>query len=88
MQAVDEAIDLARKAIISDPYPQAYRLLANGYYKKGRLPEADLATAEALFLEGDVKQAQIFAKRAQSKLRSGSPEWIRAGDIVSYKNRT
>ncbi len=84
-RGLDEAMDLARKSIISDPSPQAYRLLANGYYKKGRLPEADLATAEALFLEGDVKQAQIFAKRAQSKLRSGSPEWIRAGDIVNYK---
>ncbi|MGE5512501.1 MAG: M48 family metalloprotease [Bacteroidota bacterium] len=84
-RGLDEAMDLARKSIISDPSPQAYRLLANGYYKKGRLPEADLATAEALFLEGDVKQAQIFAKRAQSRLRSGSPEWIRAGDIVNYK---
>ncbi len=84
-RGLDEAMELARKSIISDPSPQAYRLLANGYYKKGRLPEADLATAEALFLEGDVKQAQIFAKRAQSKLRSGSPEWIRAGDIVNYK---
>lgn len=85
VRGVDEAIELGRKSIIGDPNPQAYRLLANGYYKKGKLPEADLATAEALFLEGDVKQAQIFAKRAQSKLRSGSPEWIRAGDIVNYK---
>jgi predicted Zn-dependent protease len=84
-RGVDEARDLARKSIVSDPSPQAYRLLANAFYKKGRLPEADLATAEALFLEGDVKQAQIFAKRAQSRLRSGSPEWIRAGDIVNYK---
>lgn len=82
---VDEAIALARKSLIADPNPHAYRLLANGFYKKQRLPEADLATAEALFLEGDVKQAQIFAKRAQPKLRSGSPEWIRAGDIVNYK---
>ena len=85
VHGIDEAIDLARKSIVVDPAPQAYRLLANGYYKKGKLPEADLASAEAHFLEGDVKQAQIFAKRAQVKLPSGSPEWIRAGDIVNYK---
>jgi hypothetical protein len=26
-----------------------------------------------------------MAKRAQVGLRNGSPEWIRAGDIVNYK---
>jgi predicted Zn-dependent protease len=87
-RAIDEAIELSRKSLIDDPNSQAYRLLATGYYKKGRLPEADLATAEAYFLEGDVKQAQIFAKRAQMKLRPGSPEAIRAGDIVNYKIRS
>jgi len=82
---VDEAIALSRKSLIDDPNPQAYRILAQGYSGQNRLPEANLATAEALFLEGDIKQAQIFAKRAQVGLRNGSPEWIRAGDIVNYK---
>lgn len=80
-----EAIDLARKSLIQDPNPQAYRILANGFYKQNLLPEADLSTAEALFLEGDLKQAQIFAKRAQPRLKNGSPTWIRAGDIVNFK---
>jgi predicted Zn-dependent protease len=39
-------------------------------------------------IEGNVKQAQIFAKRAQLKLPRGSPEWIRAEDIVNYKEPT
>jgi len=82
---LDEVINLARKSLIQDPNPQAYRILANAYYKQDRLPEADLATAEALFLEGDLKQAQIFAKRAQPRLKNGSPNWIRAGDIVNFK---
>ncbi len=82
---IDEIISLARKSLIQDPNPQAYRILANAYYKQNRLPEADLATAEALFLEGDLKQAQIFAKRAQPRLKNGSPNWIRAGDIVNFK---
>jgi predicted Zn-dependent protease len=82
---LDEVINLARKSLIQDPNPQAYRILANAFYKQNRLPEADLATAEALFLEGDLKQAQIFAKRAQPRLKDGSPNWIRAGDIVNFK---
>src|SRR5690606_1389437 len=82
---MDEVIRLARKSLIEDPHPQAYRILANAFYKQNRLPEADLATAEALFLEGDLKQAQIFAKRAQPRLKNGSPNWLRAGDIVNFK---
>lgn len=81
----DETIKLARQAIVADPDPQAYRILANNYYKKNLTPEADLAIAEAHFLEGDIKKAQIFAKRSQRGLKNGSPEALRAGDIVNYK---
>jgi predicted Zn-dependent protease len=84
-RSVEEAITLARKALIADKNPEGYRLLASGYAKQGRVPEADLAIAEAHFLEGNIKQAQIFAKRSQRGLKAGSPEGLRAGDIVSYK---
>ncbi|MGE0765992.1 MAG: M48 family metalloprotease [Hyphomicrobiaceae bacterium] len=83
--SVSEAIALARRSLIRDKNPQAYRLLASGYAKQGHLPEADLAIAEAHFLEGNLKQAKIFAKRSQRGLKNGSPEALRAGDIVSYK---
>ncbi|MGD9805891.1 MAG: M48 family metalloprotease [Hyphomicrobiaceae bacterium] len=83
--SVNEAISLARHSIIKDRNPQAYRLLASGYAKHGQLAEADLAIAEAHFLEGDLRQAKIFAKRSQRGLKNGSPEGLRAGDIVSYK---
>jgi predicted Zn-dependent protease len=82
---VEEVVQLVRKSLIQDPNPQAHRILANAYYKQNKLPDADLATAEALYLEGDLKQAQIFAKRALPRLKSGSPNWIRAGDIVNFK---
>jgi predicted Zn-dependent protease len=82
---IDESIRLARQSLVLDPNPQAYRILANGYHKRGQTPEADWAIAEAHFLEGDIKQAQIFAKRSQRGLKSGSPESLRAGDIVNYK---
>lgn len=81
----EEAIRLAKRSLIKDPNPQAYRILASAYAGRNMTPQADLAIAEAHFLEGDVKQAQIFAKRSQRGLANGSPESIRAGDIVNYK---
>jgi len=83
--SVKEVVALARSSLIKDKNPQAYRLLASGYAKQGHVAEADLAIAEAHFLEGDLKQAKIFAKRSQRGLKNGSPEGLRAGDIVSYK---
>ena len=44
--------------------------------------------AQAYFMEGDLKQAQLFAKRAQTKLRSGTPEWLKNDDIINYKPQT
>ena len=32
-------------------------------------------------------EAHSFAKRAVTKLRDGSPEWLRAQDIIKYKER-
>lgn len=83
-----EAVALLRKALIEDENSRAYRLLANSYYKQGKRPEADAMIAQAYFLEGDVKQAQLFAKRAQTKLPSGTPEWLKNDDIINYKPQT
>ena len=86
---IDEAIGLLRRAILSDDgNALAHRQLATALSRKGQEPQALLATAQAYMIEGNVKQAQIFAKRAQLKLPRGSPEWIRAEDIVNYKEPT
>lgn len=82
---LDESVTLLRKSLIEDQNAQAYRMLANAYYKQGKGPEADAMTAQAHFLEGNLKQSQIFAKRAQTKLRPGSPEWIKNDDIINYR---
>jgi predicted Zn-dependent protease len=81
----NESVDLLRKSLIEDQNPRAFRLLATAYYKQGKGPEADSAQAQAEFLEGDLKKAQIFAKRAQTKLPPGSPDWIKTDDIINYK---
>jgi predicted Zn-dependent protease len=86
---LDEAIALLRKSAIREgDYSLAYHQLAKAFYKKGLLPQADLAAAQGHFIEGNVDQAQIFAKRAQTKLPQGSPEWIKAEDIINFRKRT
>lgn len=83
---LDDSLNLLRRAVVRDgDNSSAYHQLAKAYYKKGLGPQADLAAAQAHFIEGNVKQAQIFAKRAQTKLQQGSPEWIKSEDIITYK---
>ena len=86
--AMNESIDLLRKSLIDDQNSRAYRLLATAYYAQGKGPEADAAQAQAEFQEGDLKKAQIFARRAQAKLKEGTPEWIQTDDIINYKPQT
>ncbi len=83
--AVAESVEMLRKALVEDQNPDAYRLLANAYYKQGKGPQADAMMAQAHFFGGDVKQAQIFAKRAQARLQPGTPEWIKNDDVINYK---
>ena len=85
----DEAITLLRKSIAREgENSMAYNLLGQAYYEKGLLPQSELARAQGLFYFGDVKQAQMFAKRAQAGLKAGSPEWIKADDILNFKPPT
>ncbi len=86
--ATNESVALLRRSLLTDENSRAYRLLATGYYKQGKRPQADAMIAQAYFLEGDLKKAQTFAKRAQTKLRSGSPEWLKNDDIINYKPQT
>ena len=66
----------------------AYNMLGQAYYEKGLLPQSELARAQGLFYFGDVKQAQMFAKRAQAGLKPGTPEWVKADDILNFKPPT
>lgn len=85
---LDQSIALLRKSLVEDKNPRAYRLLATAYYNQGNGPKADAVTAQAYFLEGDLKQAQIFAKRAHPRLKKGSPEWIKNDDIINFQPQT
>lgn len=88
-KSVDEAIGLLRKAVTRDSEnAMAYNMLGQAYYEKGMMPQSELARAQGLFYFGDVKQAQMFAKRAQAGLKPGTPEWVKADDILNYKPQT
>ena len=72
------ATELCKRAILTDPTPLAYWILArvtNG-------GESDWAMAEFYNMNGDTKNAKKYAKKAQKKAKKGSPEYIKSGDIL------
>ena len=85
----EEAISLLRAALAREPeIPEAYAQLAMAYGRKGDLAQADLASAQAAFTRGDIKTARELATRAKTRFAVGSPGWVKADDIVSYRPPT
>lgn len=84
--AVRKAVSEIRKGLDRDRENiSAYRYLAQAYGQLGEIGEAELATAEGYFYSGVYHDAKVFAARAQTKLKRGSPGWVRAQDIINYK---
>ena len=85
--------DMLKKAVVelqagllrAKEYSVGYRYLAQAQAQLGNIAGADLATADGNFYAGNYKDAKIFAARAQQKLKKGSPGWLRAQDIINYK---
>ncbi len=66
----------------------AWRQLGIAYGRLNQLGESSLALAEEAIIRGRNKDAIRLAERAQKMLKSGTPDWIRAEDIVNQaKNR-
>jgi predicted Zn-dependent protease len=65
--------------------PDAYSHLARAYGLKNDLGHADLASAQAAFLRGDIKTAREIATRAKTRFPVGSPGWVKADDLASLK---
>jgi predicted Zn-dependent protease len=83
---IDEAINILQAAVIKEPEsPDVYSQLAMAYGQKNDIPRADLAAAQAAFMRGDIKTAREIAARAKTRFPVGSPGWVKADDIVSYK---
>jgi predicted Zn-dependent protease len=83
---VEEAITSLRKALSNDSeIPDAYDHLAIAYGRKGDLADADLASAQAAFNRGNLPTARQLAARAKGRFAIGSPGWVKADDIASFK---
>jgi predicted Zn-dependent protease len=96
-QLVDEAITNLRLALArEDSSAMGYRQLAIAYARKADavhaagakkqfMAQAELATAETYFYEGQLKLAKQQAKRAKAGFVDGTPNWIKADDILAFE---
>ncbi|HKB00282.1 MAG TPA: M48 family metalloprotease [Methyloceanibacter sp.] len=94
---VDEAITNLRTALArEDSSAMGYRMLAAAYARKAEaaqavgakkqfMAQAALASAEAYFYEGQLKLAKQQAKRAREGFVDGTPNWIKADDIMAFE---
>ncbi len=83
---VDQAIVQLRNALVQeDKSALGYRQLANAYARKGRISDAELASAQAYLYEGNIPLAKRQAERAKAKLKPGTSAWLKADDIVSFQ---
>jgi predicted Zn-dependent protease len=83
--SIDAAVKDLRAGLEQEPLASiGYRQLAMAYQKQGKVADAELASAEGALIEGDIKTAKTFARRAQAKFPVGAPGWLKADDIVNY----
>ena len=79
------AIKTLKQGTSRDPYSSAgYGYLARAYGANGQRNLALAATAEARYLQGNLRDAKQFALRAQPNIKKGSPQWLRLQDIIDY----
>jgi predicted Zn-dependent protease len=82
----NEALDNLRIAARTEPRSVTlHQQFAIAYARSGDVGRADLSSAEAAFIQGDLDLAKQRAKRAMAQLCKGSPPWIKASDIVDFK---
>lgn len=70
-----------------DDWSSAWRELAVAYGRVGRLGESALALAEKFAREGNWREAEGQARRAQALLPKGSPAALRALDVEELARR-
>ena len=80
---LDEAERVLRAAVGRDRQnPFAWYQLGVVYGQRGDIPRAQLASAEQQVMSGNPRQALASARAAESRLPTGSPDWIRAQDVA------
>lgn len=79
----EEGIKLLKAALIQEPANSfAWSEMARAYAYRGNEPMAALSQAEAFYSVGNTPDAHRFASLARDKLAPGTPEHLRALDII------
>lgn len=82
----NEAISVLANATQRDEdSPEAWEFLSMAYFRKGENAKAQLAAAEGLFVAGKYVEARTQAARAQAQFKEGTPGWLKADDILTYR---
>lgn len=83
-QLTREALGYLESSVKIDPEnPTTFYQLAIAYGQLNDIAMAELATAEYYESVGAMRDARGHAAKAQRMLKEGSPEWLRAQDIVT-----
>jgi predicted Zn-dependent protease len=84
--SAQKAVSVLKQGLARDKEnATGYEYLARAYGQLGQVGEADLAIADQQFYLGKYFDARVFATRAQKNLQPGTPSWVRAQDIINYK---
>ena len=84
-KAALQTLELAARSEADNSSLWRFRALAYG--RTGQIPKADLATAEAAMREGDRELAVQKAQSALKQFPRGTPEWLRAQDILNFASK-
>lgn len=78
-----EAVGHLQKALVKEKQSVVgYRNLSIAYGRMNKIPDAQLAAAQAAFFEGNADFAKVHAQRAMPAFPEGSPNWVKANDIM------
>lgn len=80
---LNEAVLQLKRSQAAEPLNvRLHTVMAQAYNGLGQPGHASLAAAEAAIARGEKPTARGLARQAQQQLTQGSPEWLRAGDIM------
>ncbi|MGD9535872.1 MAG: M48 family metalloprotease [Alphaproteobacteria bacterium] len=83
-QSLPLAIENLKVAAAAEPtYPSHWHFLGVALGRHGEQAESSLAFAEAAILTGRGPEARFHAERALAGLEAGTPQWMRAQDIIN-----
>lgn len=82
---LSKSIKTLKAGLARDPNSSlGYGYLARAYGKAGQQNLALYASAQARFLQGNIKDAKQFALRSQPSFKKGTSEWLKLQDIIIF----